>query len=633
MEMKSYQRRAVDDLSRYMELLNQAQDYAAAFSQFWQEKSAPALGHYQDILPGVPNLCFKVPTGGGKTFLACNALRPVFDALPMTKMKAVVWLVPSDAILSQTLKNLQDSSHPYRQAIDVAFGGRVTVYSKQELLSGQNFNITAVTEQLSIMVLSYDSFRGRSNEALKAYRENSSLAPMAKALGKPQQPIEKADDTALFQVINQLSPLVIVDESHHARSELSLDMLKDFNPCFVLELTATPKKNSNILSYVDAAQLKAANMVKLPVIVYNRDSQQEVITDAIDLRRNLERLAEAERSKSGKYIRPIVLFQAQPKGKENSTTFEKLRIPQFFQVVPQSLFHEGTLELLEKEQLASGFTLKGKAYDIDFGSADDELVQVDVRTKEGSVPKVFKMSDADQRYFKEYFNSKPAENRVRMCKDIMFRQLNKLDIVDAAELREYLERIVNDMDKPQLAAMEKSPLGYAAKIRNKIDTLLTQHYMDTFHQWIETEKVICSPHYQLPSVIHPANSTSFLGGSLYQAEADMNELEQDLVMELTALSNVRWWHRNISRQGFCINGFIHHYPDIMVMTESGKVILVETKGGHLKNDDSQDKIELGKAWQYAAGSMYRYYMVFRDEENLLHGAVSMKQFLEVIRQL
>lgn len=870
MEMKSYQRRAIDDLTRYMELLNQAQDYAAAFSQFWQEKSAPALGHYQDILPGVPNLCFKVPTGGGKTFLACNAIRPVFDALPMTKMKAVVWLVPSDAILSQTLKNLQDASHPYRQAIDVAFGGRVTVYSKQELLSGQNFNITAVTEQLSIMVLSYDSFRGRSNEALKAYRENSSLAPMAKALGKPQQPIEKADDTALFQIINQLSPLVIVDESHHARSELSLDMLKDFNPCFVLELTATPKRNSNILSYVDAAQLKAANMVKLPVIVYNRDSQQEVITDAIDLRRNLERLVEAERSKSGKYIRPIVLFQAQPKGKENSTTFEKLRdklvdagipqeeiairtadinelknvdllsescpiryiitinalkegwdcpfayilasianktspvdveqilgrvlrlphtcqhsqpslnmsyvltssndfdqtvkqivrglnhagftdrdyrmaeppkpatppvqtelphpplqedspsaedeflafdgtqiaaelanrtntslpdspaptnamlaeaekvseaytktmeenagdlftqnfawevqekvntfpvkpefaddiknlrIPQFFQVVPQSLFHEGTLELLEKEQLASGFTLKGKAYDIDFGSADDELVQVDVRTKEGSVPKVFKMSDADQRYFKEYFNSRPEESRVKLCKEIMFRQLNKLDMVDAAELREYLERIVNDMDKPQLAAMEKSPLGYATKIRNKIDTLLTQHYKDTFHQWIETEKVICSPSYQLPSVIHHANSTSFLGGSLYQAEEDMNELEQDLVMELTALSNVRWWHRNISRQGFCINGFIHHYPDIMVMTESGKVILVETKGGHLKNNDSRDKIELGKAWQHTAGSMYRYYMVFRDEENLLHGAVSMKQFVELIKQL
>ena len=72
---------------------------------------------------------------------------------------------------------------------------------------------------------------------------------------------QKADETALFQIINQLSPLVIVDESHHARSELSLEMLKNFNPCFVLDLTATPKKESNIISYVDAVQLKKENML------------------------------------------------------------------------------------------------------------------------------------------------------------------------------------------------------------------------------------------------------------------------------------------------------------------------------------------------------------------------------------
>ncbi len=156
------------------------------------------------------------------------------------------------------------------------------VYTKQELLNGQNFNPTAVTEQLSIMVLSYDSFRGRGKEGLKAYQENSNLAAFAKVLGKPEIPIEKADETALFQIINQLSPLVIVDESHHARSDLSLEMLANFNPCFVLDLTATPKKESNVISYVDAVQLKGEHMVKLPVIVYNRDSQREVLIDAID---------------------------------------------------------------------------------------------------------------------------------------------------------------------------------------------------------------------------------------------------------------------------------------------------------------------------------------------------------------
>lgn len=113
----------------------------------------------------------------------------------------------------------------------------------------------------------------------------------------------------------------------------------------------------------------------------------------------------------------------------------------------------------------------------------------------------------------------------------------------------------------------------------------------------------------------------------------MNTLEQDLVKQLTAIPNVLWWHRNIARHGFAINGYFNHYPDIMIMTKSGKIILAETKGEHLKNDDSQEKIELGTAWRNAAGNQYRYYMVFQDEENLPHGAVSMGQFLETVKAL
>ena len=875
MELKSYQKKVIADLTRYLELLNETKSDAAAFRLFWQEKSAPALGLYQNVIPGVPNLCFKVPTGGGKTFIACNAVRPIFDALPATKTKAVVWLVPSDAILTQTAKALKDTSHPYRQKIDVDFGGRVEVYTKQELLNGQNFNPTAVTEQLSIMVLSYDSFRGRGKEGLKAYQENSNLASFAKVLGKPDSPIEKADETALFQIINQLNPLVIVDESHHARSELSLEMLENFNPCFVLDLTATPKKESNIISYVDAVQLKNEHMVKLPVIVYNRDSQSEVLIDAIDLRNKLEEIASAEYAKTGKYIRPIALFQAQPKGKEDATTFEKLRdklvdagipaeqiairtadvnelkntdlmspscpiryiitvnalkegwdcpfayilaslanktsqvdveqilgrilrlphtsqhtqsalnmsyvltssndfnntvahivkglnsagfsdkdyrigepvkpqiseqpaeqitlpdpqgtskpesveddfsgldgkligeelerrreqaqmpeiapkadtmldaaaevekaytdaiqqtgndpvmdnlpwevrdkvksfqvnpqfredietlqIPQFFLKIEQSLFTDGSFELLDKEMLAEGFTLKGKAYDIDFAAADDEIREIDVREQDGGLPKVFKMESAEQRYFKEWFNNLPPESRVRQCKDMMFNQLNKLNMVDAAELKAYINRIVDDMDKAQLAAMEKAPLGYAAKIRAKIETLLEAHYRETFEKWLETERIVCKPYFRLRPSIHPATYTDIYARSLYTAEdGDMNKLEEKLIVELTALPNVRWWHRNIAKQDFAINGFIKHYPDILIMTQSGKLICAETKGEHLKNDGSREKIALGQAWRTAAGKDYRYYMVFENDENLLPGAMSMSQFIDTVKAL
>ena len=324
-------------------------------------------------------------------------------------------------------------------------------------------------------------------------------------------------------------------------------------------------------------------------------------------------------------------FQVNPQFRED---IETLQIPQFFLKVEQSLFTDGSFELLDKEMLADGFTLKGKAYDIDFAAADDEIREIDVREQDGGLPKVFKMESAEQRYFKEWFNNLPPESRVRQCKDMMFNQLNKLNMVDAAELKAYIDRIVDDMDKAQLAAMEKAPLGYAAKIRDKIETLLEAHYRETFEKWLETERIVCKPYFRLRPSIHPATYTDIYARSLYAAEdGDMNKLEQKLIVELTALPNVRWWHRNIARQDFAINGFIKHYPDILIMTQSGKLICAETKGEHLKNDDSREKIALGQAWRTAASKDYRYYMVFENEENLLPGAVSMSQFIDTVKAL
>ena len=70
-----------------------------------------------------------------------------------------------------------------------------------------------------------------------------------------------------------------------------------------------------------------------------------------------------------------------------------------------------------------------------------------------------------------------------------------------------------------------------------------------------------------------------------------------------------------------------------VSTKFDIFICAETKGEHLKNDDSREKIALGQAWRTAAGKDFRYYMVFENEENLLPGAVSMSQFIDTIKAL
>ena len=153
---------------------------------------------------------------------------------------------------------------------------------------------------------------------------------------------------------------------------------------------------------------------------------------------------------------------------------------------------------------------------------------------------------------------------------MMIRQLDKLNMVDGGDLRAYVNLIVDGMDREQLAAMEKSSAGLRRKNSRQNREPLEQHYKETFFTWLDRGKIVCEPPLP-PAVGNPSHEQhGDLRKSLYEAEEDMNALEQDLVKRLTAIPNVLWWHRNIARHGFAINGYFNHYPDIMVMTKSGK---------------------------------------------------------------
>ncbi|MBR3999085.1 MAG: DEAD/DEAH box helicase family protein, partial [Clostridia bacterium] len=319
------------DLSAYLHCVNRGTNLFSAWREYWFSKDvAVGLGgvpSYNNSIERVPHVCMKVPTGGGKTFMACASVKRIFDALPAGKPQVVVWLVPSDSILTQTIRTLSDVNHPYRQKLDQEFAGRVGVYTKEMLLNGQNFSPDTVREMLTICIMSYSSLRinSRNRDVRKVYQENGNLFRFAEYFKDKEALLADTPDTALIQVLRHLEPVVVVDESHNAGSDLSTEMLNNLNPSFVLDLTATPRKNSNIISYVDARELKKEHMVKLPVVVYNRTSRQSVIQDAIQLRGSIEREAIAAEEAGGKYIRPIVLFQAQPRTGDSSDTFDKIK--------------------------------------------------------------------------------------------------------------------------------------------------------------------------------------------------------------------------------------------------------------------------------------------------------------------
>ncbi|MCJ1807789.1 DEAD/DEAH box helicase family protein [Flavobacterium covae] len=335
MELKPYQQDVIKDLENYLSYLQQYTNPAKAFNAFWTDRvgaynplTQSGMKLYKDNIPGAVHIAVKVPTAGGKTFIACNALYTINKFFNQGNAKAVVWLVPWTNLLQQTYNNLNNPSHPYREKINSLFGHKVEVYQKDQLLQGANFNPTSATEQLNIFVLNFSSLRidKTKKEDRKIFQENGALEVFRETIINKDLVLEGTDETALINVIRSLNPIVIVDESHNAESDLSVEMLKNLNPSMVLDLTATPKENSNIISFVSALKLKQEHMVKLPVVVYNHHKKEEVINSALHLQRQLELVAKEEETITGKYIRPIILFQAQSniKGKDN-TTFQKIK--------------------------------------------------------------------------------------------------------------------------------------------------------------------------------------------------------------------------------------------------------------------------------------------------------------------
>ena len=329
MELKQYQKDVLKEVGRFARTYALTKDAATAYGVFMNAIGlTPGKGdvaRYSDDLAGVPKACAKVPTGGGKTFIGASAVKVIADALP-SHSNVVVWLVPRREILSQTLENMRNPKHFLRMALDRDFGGRVEVLDKEDGLRGRSFTASTVGEQLTVFVLSYDSFKNKDGR--RAYAENSSLAGLTayqRDAGTAVN-VEGADDTALISALAGTNPIVIVDESHHAKSKLSLDMLRNLNPRFVLELTATPDpKKSNIIAQATARQLKREEMVKLPVVVYRRPDKRSTVADAVMLQRRLEAIALQDEKRTERYIRPIVLFQAERRGTDNAETYAKLK--------------------------------------------------------------------------------------------------------------------------------------------------------------------------------------------------------------------------------------------------------------------------------------------------------------------
>ncbi len=831
MELKDYQQTVITDLENFLVYLDRYEYVGKAFHNFWQDKGV-TMDAYKHAVQGVPNVCVKVPTAGGKTFIAVNALRPIFEnftKMNPTQQKVVVWLVPSITILDQTIKNLSDAQHPYNLKLKTHFNGRVEVFTKNDILQGGGFNQDSVKEQLSIIVLSFDSLRAKRKEDRKLYQENGNLADF----------VVDEETVSVISVLRSLKPVVIVDESHNAETDLSVEMLQNLSPSFILDLTATPRNNSNIISYVSATQLKKNNMVKLPVVVQNQRDKTDVLSNALNFQKQLEEMAKTEEKNGGSYIRPIVLFQAEPKNAEDATTFrdiknklvklsipeeqiaiktaeineikgvdllsrdcpirfiitvnalkegwdcpfayilaslankgsavdveqilgrvlrqpsvkqhkeqllnlsyvftssgkflqtldnivkglnqagfsnrdyrvvetiieeekpvisqpsqtilfpepsveeidvedeeidiskvnlaestnnledlkqkalaintefekkiedetfqlpveleektntqpmkevfaetaKQLKLPQFYIKIQGNgnFFEEGETDvLLENDELLKDFKLSQAESTVDFETVDSETYYVDLEKVSGEdyKPTFRKMSGQQITVLNQKILSLPPQSKIEAVNQRFCKLIGNMYPIADKEVKFYVNRILEQMDTEQLKDCLERDFIYATKIKRKINDLSTIHKERKFSDYLDVDRIIIKPSYELPETITPSANAPAIQKSLYINETAMNGFEGKVINELANLENIVFWHKIIEKRGFRLNGFLNHYPDFLLLTKSGKVLLVESKGDNLDNSDSMRKLRLAQLWTSKAGNNYRYFMVF-----------------------
>ena len=358
MELKEYQSRALDAFGRWRDALETARVKAATVAaaleaagvdipaevgnyprQAWQQLAAagevpyPQRGYvHRDAAAGyaIPHICFKVPTGGGKTLLAAAALERLNRPAGL-----VLWMVPSNAIYQQTKAALWNKEHPYRQMLERASGGKVKLLEKDDL-----FTAADLAHYLCVMLISLQAANRTSNkDFLRMFRDSGrypTLFPDSDdALGDgrlleryPDLERDGADGPVKHSLVNIFKtqrPVIVLDEAHKAYgqqekgSEQFVAAINRLNPGLVIELSATPNaRRSNLLVDISGRDLKKEEMIKLPVQVfpYRNTQWQYTLGEAHAYLELLEAEAKTFQHNSGRYIRPIAVVRVERTGKE-----------------------------------------------------------------------------------------------------------------------------------------------------------------------------------------------------------------------------------------------------------------------------------------------------------------------------
>lgn len=356
MELKEYQKKTLTQVKLYLEWLVKAREEVtrrqplssefadvesfdfpkAAWGKYWGSTSKTYSSKKNGLGEGLPDFYIKIPTGGGKTLLACHIIDLINRIYLKEQTGVVLWIVPTNQIYRQTLEALRNRDHPYRQVLDIASAGRTIISEKM-----QRFSKLDVEENLVVILLMLPSANRLNKEVLRIFKDNGGFTdffppeddlrgneellgkfPNLDYFGEDEGFFGKIAKTSMGNTLKTLKPIIIIDEGHKAHSQSAQRTIRDFNPSILVELSATPPEQSNVLVEISGQELNQEEMIKLDLHVFNKASLkwQDVLREAVKRRDDLESEALEYEANTGIYIRPICLIQAERTGKEQRGT-------------------------------------------------------------------------------------------------------------------------------------------------------------------------------------------------------------------------------------------------------------------------------------------------------------------------
>ncbi len=344
MILKEFQKRVLASVRDYLESLYDWRERAVAIVEHdpdydWVARAWQGAGAFSAYFPRknglgkpLPTFCLKVPTGGGKTLLAIRIIDLVNVHYLRRQTGLVLWIVPSTQIYNQTLRALTDRDHPYRQQLDVSSAGRTTILEKTSA-----FTPADLRENLCVLLLMLPSVNTETKERLRMFRDSGGFDqffPPEDDLEEQRRLLEEVPNldafttgdglwrrnvkTSLGNTLRRLQPLIVLDEGHKAYSRLAKETLEGFNPCMIVELSATPPKSANVLVAVSGRDLLAEEMIKLDLHIRNSSSVdwKHTLLSAVEHRNGLEQEASEHEGTTNTYIRPICLIQVERTGRD-----------------------------------------------------------------------------------------------------------------------------------------------------------------------------------------------------------------------------------------------------------------------------------------------------------------------------